>query len=164
MLLQTHYQLSLCAPLPDSSTSSPDDDCPAGTRLCVKTFSQRSGLEDRLLSVVPIAGDIGSGTLGQKAVELEEGVKPSEAWLLELGGGTYNGVEQKARIEMRCDTTAKEVRSSSSCCRYCHGALDEAMPPLIPPFFPPCRAFLRPFLPSHNSSSPWTSTDSRILS
>jgi hypothetical protein len=118
---QARYQFSLCSPLPDPSSSSPEDDCPAGSRLCLKTFSSRSGLEDRLLSVVPVVGEIGAGDLEQKAVELEGGVKPSEGWTLEIGGGTYGGVAQKARIEMRCDEKATEVRYPLPCSSQTQG-------------------------------------------
>ncbi|GAA5920214.1 hypothetical protein JCM6882_003924 [Rhodosporidiobolus microsporus] len=105
---KTRYQLSLCAPLPEPSSSAPEDDCPSGSRLCQKTFSARSGLEDRLISVIPVAGDIGSGDLSPQASALD-GVKAGEAWTLELAGGTYNGVGQKVRIEMRCDEKATET-------------------------------------------------------
>lgn len=107
---QTRYQLSLCSPLPDPSSSTPENDCPSGTRLCLKTYSSRSGLDDRLLSVVPVAGEIGAGELAPKASEVGGEVKPVDAWILEVGGGKYGSVEQKARIEMRCDAKATEVR------------------------------------------------------
>ncbi|GAA5835926.1 hypothetical protein JCM11251_006604 [Rhodosporidiobolus azoricus] len=104
---KTRYQISLCSPLPEPSSSAPEDDCPSGTRLCQKTFSSRSGLDDRLISVVPVAGEIGSGDLSPRAVALD-GTKPEEAWTLELAGGSYNEAAQKARIEMRCDPKATE--------------------------------------------------------
>jgi hypothetical protein len=75
----------------------------------MRTFSSRSGLEDRLLSVVPVAGDIGKGDMEVKASE-KEGKKSEDEWVLEMGGGSYNGVGQRVRIEMRCDKGAKEVR------------------------------------------------------
>ncbi|GAA5824894.1 hypothetical protein JCM3770_005092 [Rhodotorula araucariae] len=105
---KARYALSLCSALPDPSSSAPDDDCPPGTRLCMRTFSARTGLEDRLLSVVPVAGELDGSDLAPRAVE-QEGEKPDQVWVLELGGGKYNGVEQKARIEMRCDDGAKET-------------------------------------------------------
>ncbi|BGP49102.1 type II membrane protein [Rhodotorula kratochvilovae] len=106
---KTRYALSLCSALPSPTASTPaEDDCPPGTRLCMRAFSARSGLEDRLLSVVPIAGELDGSELNPRAVE-KEGEKVDKAWVLELGGGKYNGVEQKARIEMRCDDGAKET-------------------------------------------------------
>ncbi|GJN91303.1 hypothetical protein Rhopal_004322-T1 [Rhodotorula paludigena] len=105
----TRYALSLCSALPDPSSSAPEDDCPHGTRLCMRAFSSRSGLEDRLLSVVPVAGELDGGPAFQPTAKKKDGEKANEAWVLELGGGKYNGVEQKARIEMRCDPDAKET-------------------------------------------------------
>ncbi|BGP63208.1 type II membrane protein [Rhodotorula toruloides] len=81
---------------------------PSGTRLCMRTFSSRSGLEDRLLSVVPVAGKIGKGEMEVKAGE-KEGKKSKEEWVLEMGGGSYNGVEQRVRVDMKCDKGAKET-------------------------------------------------------
>ncbi|GAA6023375.1 hypothetical protein JCM10207_002523 [Rhodosporidiobolus poonsookiae] len=115
-ITKTRYALSLCSPLPDPSSSSPEDDCPSGTRLCQRTYSSRSGLDDRLLSVVPVAGDFEGSDLAPAASKLD-GAEKEDAWVLEIGGGTWNGQTQKARIEMRCDREAKEtkptVKSSS---------------------------------------------------
>ncbi|GAA5987739.1 hypothetical protein JCM11641_006512 [Rhodosporidiobolus odoratus] len=104
-ITKTRYQLSLCSSLPDPTQG--EDDCPSGSRLCMRTYSSRSGLEDRLLSVVPVAGEIGAGDFEPKASEAD-GYKVDERWTLEIGGGKYNGVEQRARIEMRCDAKATE--------------------------------------------------------
>lgn len=79
----------------------------------MRAFSSRSGLEDRLLSVVPVAGELDGGPAFEPSAKEKDGEKAEQAWVLELGGGKYNGVEQKARIEMRCDPNAKEVRSTS---------------------------------------------------
>jgi hypothetical protein len=43
-----------------------------------------------------------------------EGAEESKEWLLEIKGGKYNGIDQLARIEMKCDSNAKEVSSRSS--------------------------------------------------
>ncbi|GAA5946803.1 hypothetical protein JCM3775_004713 [Rhodotorula graminis] len=111
-VLKNRYALSLCDALPDPPASAPDDDCPHGTRLCMRAFSTRHGYDDRLLSVVPVAGDLegaaGGSALNPRAEE-KEGHKPDERWVLEMGGGTYNGVGQKARIDMVCDEGARET-------------------------------------------------------
>ncbi|GAA5905493.1 hypothetical protein JCM8208_004298 [Rhodotorula glutinis] len=108
-VLKNRYALSLCDALPDPPSSAPDDDCPHGTRLCMRAFSTRQGYDDRLLSVVPVAGEIdGGGGLNPRAEE-KEGSKPDERWVFEMGGGRYNGVDQKARIDMVCDEGAKET-------------------------------------------------------
>jgi len=112
-LRQTKYDLSLCSTLPPPSSDTPATDvCPLGTRLCMTTFTSREGLEDRLLSVVPIAGELEGGSeMTVNAIKVE-GVDESKEWMLEIKGGKYNGVEQLARIEMKCDQNAKDVSSS----------------------------------------------------
>ncbi|GAA5935530.1 autophagy-related protein 27 [Sporobolomyces koalae] len=109
-ITKTQYQVSLCAPLsPPGSDVPAGDACPDGTRICMSTFTSREGLDDRLLSVVPIAGQIRQGSeMRVNAIEIE-GVDSNERWLLELTGGQYNSVEQSARIEMKCDPDAKET-------------------------------------------------------
>lgn len=74
------------------------------------TYTSREGLEDRLLSVVPIAGEIEGGSdFAVEAIKLE-GIDEKEQWMLEIRGGKYNNVDQLARIVMKCDPNAKEVR------------------------------------------------------
>ena len=109
--LQNRYALSLCDALPDPPASAPDDDCPHGTRLCMRAFSTRHGYDDRLLSVVPVAGELdgGSGSGLNPRAEEKDGSKPDERWVFEMGGGRYNGVDQKARIDMVCDAGARET-------------------------------------------------------
>lgn len=78
------------------------------------TFTSREGLEDRLLSVVPIAGELkGGNDMSVEAIKIE-GVDEKEKWMLELRGGKYNDVDQLARIEMKCDQNAKEVSRNYS--------------------------------------------------
>lgn len=77
----------------------------------MRTFTSREGLEDRLLSVVPIAGELEGGPeMNVNAIKVE-GVDESKEWLLEIKGGKYNEVDQLARIEMKCDQNAKDVCS-----------------------------------------------------
>lgn len=78
------------------------------------TFSSREGLEDRLLSVVPIAGEIEGGSEMTVTAIKVEGVEEKNEWLLEIKGGKYNGVDQSARIEMKCDPNAREVSFPSA--------------------------------------------------
>lgn len=80
----------------------------------MRAFSAREGYDDRLLSVVPVAGDIGEGASGSGSglaprAEDKEGDRPEDKWVFEMGGGRYNGVDQKARIEMQCDADASET-------------------------------------------------------
>ncbi|KAI5477542.1 hypothetical protein MNV49_006130 [Pseudohyphozyma bogoriensis] len=104
-ITKTSYSLSLCSPLPLAAPS--DDLCPEGTYVCQTTLTTREGLEDRIVSVVPLAGEIGEGELQPRA-EAVEGKSVAERWTLGLQGGMYNGVKQSVEIEMVCDQTAKE--------------------------------------------------------
>jgi hypothetical protein len=79
----------------------------------MKTLTSRSGLEDRIVSVVPIAGSLGSGEL-EPSASLREGDKTaSKGWVLGLKGGMYNGVKQSAVVEMVCEARATEVSPES---------------------------------------------------
>ncbi|KWU42419.1 hypothetical protein RHOSPDRAFT_36028 [Rhodotorula sp. JG-1b] len=104
---KNRYALSLCSPLPDPSSDAPEDDCPSGTRLCLRTFTSRPGLEDRVLSVVPII------TNDADAVPSKKGdTDTAEEWIFEMGGGNYNGVDQRVKIDFKCDKGAKETQPS----------------------------------------------------
>lgn len=76
--------------------------------MCMRVLSQRAGLEDRVISVVPVAG----GDELKPSASLKEGENSAEkGWVLGLEGGKYNGVSQSAKIEMICEEGATEVRS-----------------------------------------------------
>lgn len=104
------YDFDLCQPLPAPSPPNNPDFCPTGTRLCRTVSTARQGLEDRIVSVIPIAGDIGQSDFG---VTLEKAPEP-EAIVLRIRGGMYESVAQLARIVMVCDVNAREVSRSSS--------------------------------------------------
>ena len=70
------------------------------------TWTTRKGLEDRVLSVVPVS----SLASGKPTAECLEGKKNTDdGWLLQLDGGEYNDVKQSAQIEMVCDDKATEA-------------------------------------------------------
>lgn len=71
----------------------------------MRTFTSRSGLDDRVLSVVPIVTDSADLVPSQKG-----DIDPKQEWILEMGGGKYNGVDQRVKIDMTCDASAKKVR------------------------------------------------------
>ncbi|GAA5994797.1 hypothetical protein JCM5350_001879 [Sporobolomyces pararoseus] len=122
---KTKYELSICSALPPPSKDVPSSDvCPSGTRLCMTTYTSREGLEDRLLSVVPIAGEIEGGSdFAVEAIKLE-GIDEKEQWMLEMRGGKYNNVDQLARIVMKCDPNAKETVPTVNEYHSKQGALD----------------------------------------
>ena len=37
----------------------------------------------------------------------------AEEWIFEMGGGNYNGVDQRVKIDFKCDKGAKEVRTTA---------------------------------------------------
>lgn len=61
--------------------------------------------------MVPIAGDIGKGAFEVVAADTDGEAAAKGGWRLEISGGSYNEVPQKARVEMRCEKGAKEVGS-----------------------------------------------------
>lgn len=73
----------------------------------MKTRTTRSGLEDRIISVTPVASLIDQDPTVGYMDDNDKDVR--KGWLLKMGGGKYNGVDQRAEIEMVCDSGAKEV-------------------------------------------------------
>merc|ERR1711939_1277663 len=61
--VRTRYTVSLCSALPASGDSAKEDTCPEGTRVCVVSTNIKPGQDDRVISVVPVAGEIGHGEL-----------------------------------------------------------------------------------------------------
>lgn len=104
------YQFDLCQPLSAPSPPNNPDQCPAGTRLCRIVSTARQGLEDRIVSVIPIAGDIGLADFG---VTLEKAPE-ADSIVLRIRGGMYENVAQLARIVMVCDINARQVSLRNS--------------------------------------------------
>ncbi|KAK4706050.1 autophagy-related protein 27, partial [Phenoliferia sp. Uapishka_3] len=99
------YSISLCDPLPTSTPASADT-CPPGTHICITTLSSRDGYEDTVISVVPIAGEIGSGLLNPTAGLREGETVAEKGWVLGMEGGMWGEVKQRANIEMVCEAGA----------------------------------------------------------
>lgn len=79
----------------------------------MRTFTTRAGLDDRVLSVVPIITDEAD------AVPFQKGdTNSDQEWIFEMGGGTYNGIDQRVKIDFKCDKGVKEVRSAVHADRY----------------------------------------------
>ncbi|KAM0748946.1 hypothetical protein T439DRAFT_58141 [Meredithblackwellia eburnea MCA 4105] len=108
-ITKTTYAVSLCSPLPSTSTNS-EETCPPGTHICVTTLSSKEGYEDRIISVIPVAGDLGAVSGGGElnpTAKLREGETVAEkGWVLELSGGVYGDVKQSAKVEMVCEAGA----------------------------------------------------------
>ncbi|KZT58913.1 hypothetical protein CALCODRAFT_431824 [Calocera cornea HHB12733] len=54
----TEIEIHLCKALPAKDGVAEVDQCPAGTRVCLRTTNQKENEADRITRVVPIAGDI----------------------------------------------------------------------------------------------------------
>ena len=54
------YALSICEPLPRNGDLADRDQCPEGTRACFTITNSKEGEPDRITTVVPVAGGVGS--------------------------------------------------------------------------------------------------------
>lgn len=135
---KTTYLVSLCSPLPHFKHLSDDDQCPQNTRICMtvskwvlaqfyddsmdrksdkfhfKISSHRSGSDDRIISVVPVAGELGNGKLDVQASLGKKDDSGSQAPLvLKLHGGMYENKAQSAEITIECDPSAQKLTTQS---------------------------------------------------
>lgn len=69
----------------------------------------REGHDDYLISVIPFAG---GDNLSPTAAYVEGQSTVEKGWLLSLGGGRYNEVDQRVVVEMVCDAGADKDVSS----------------------------------------------------
>ncbi|EJU04356.1 hypothetical protein DACRYDRAFT_43955, partial [Dacryopinax primogenitus] len=54
----SEVEIDLCKALSTKEGVAEGDQCPSGTRVCLRTTNQKDGVPDRITRVVPIAGDI----------------------------------------------------------------------------------------------------------
>lgn len=71
----------------------------------MRTFTSRPGLDDRILSVVPIVSNDADALTSKHGSS-----KTKDEWIFEMGGGKYNDIDQRVKIDFKCDPGAKEVR------------------------------------------------------
>lgn len=57
---KANYALSICEPLPRNGVLADRDQCPEGTRACFTIINSKEGEPDRITTVVPVAGGVGS--------------------------------------------------------------------------------------------------------
>lgn len=118
--VRTRYTVSLCSALPASGDSAKEDTCPEGTRVCVVSTNIKPGQDDRVISVVPVAGEIGHGELDPRVSTVDGGKGKAEELVIELHGGQYVDKEQRARISLICDKEAKDVRQRGTASASLH--------------------------------------------
>ncbi|GAC99210.1 hypothetical protein PHSY_006810 [Pseudozyma hubeiensis SY62] len=105
---KTSIDIDLCKPLEADSNRDEKDQCPRGTRICI-TIETIKDDKTIVTQAIPVAysGESGGSKIEAKVEwgeELEGGEKSIE---LQFPGATYAGREQKAELELVCDTKAE---------------------------------------------------------
>lgn len=93
---KTIWTLNVCKAI---SELGGDDQCPSGTRICGIVKNEAKDKEDRLVSIIPVAGDIGDRAINPAA---SKGTGEVERVNLILEGGLWNEKPQKANITFEC--------------------------------------------------------------
>lgn len=81
----TSIQISLCQPL-DKETGPASDQCPSGTRVCMKVTNEKKDEPDRLIQVIPAGGSESgdwswTAELGERLEGAEREFRFSSCWL-----------------------------------------------------------------------------------
>lgn len=107
----TTFTFDVCNPLKIDPEISKDQQCPHGTRLCAIDKEWRGGEELAVSAVIPIAGEYTTRTgkgLDPKYTRLNGSESHADAGLeglrMEIKGGMYGKIKQKAIIEFVCDS------------------------------------------------------------
>ncbi|KAK5660659.1 hypothetical protein OQA88_12023 [Cercophora sp. LCS_1] len=102
------YTLDLCAPLERKGEVKDELKCPKGTHVCqIKHHWDAESKKSNVEEVIPIAGDLASFGGSEfkweatrlKTADVDTGVK------VVLRGGVWEGREQRAVVEFRCNKT-----------------------------------------------------------
>ncbi|KAK0740613.1 autophagy-related protein 27 [Schizothecium vesticola] len=109
----TTWAVDLCKPLVRKDKGGEGDDkgfrCPEGTSVCaIKHHWDPASKKSEVEVVVPIAGALEGDAGGGKKFAWEAkalGGEADEGFKLTLRGGVFEGREQKAVVEMRCNKT-----------------------------------------------------------
>ncbi|OAP64428.1 hypothetical protein AYL99_00400 [Fonsecaea erecta] len=107
----TTWTIDLCAPLKKLEGIRDQDQCPHGTRVCgvVRSWNPADDPEKKHVeveNVIPVAGNFESSTgasLDPKVSRLKAQDSNSDGLQIELNGGNYNKMKQKAVIQLTCD-------------------------------------------------------------
>ncbi|KIY02461.1 uncharacterized protein Z520_02600 [Fonsecaea multimorphosa CBS 102226] len=107
----TTWTIDLCAPLKKLEGIRDQDQCPHGTRVCgvVRSWNPADDPEKKHVqveNVIPIAGNFESSTgagLDPKVTRLKAQDANSDGLQIELNGGNYNHMKQKAVVQLTCD-------------------------------------------------------------
>ncbi|EXJ66261.1 uncharacterized protein A1O5_10413 [Cladophialophora psammophila CBS 110553] len=107
----TTWTIDLCAPLKKLEGIRDQDQCPGGTRVCgvVRSWNPADDPEKKHIeveNVIPVAGNFESSTgasLDPKVSRLKAQDSNSDGLQIELNGGNYNNMKQKAVVQLTCD-------------------------------------------------------------
>ncbi|OCT49791.1 autophagy-related protein 27 [Cladophialophora carrionii] len=107
----TTWTVNLCAPLKKLEGIRDQDQCPAGTRVCgvVRSWNPADDPEKKHVeveNVIPVAGNFESSSgasLDPKVSRLKAQDSSSDGLQIELNGGNYNHMKQRAVIQLQCD-------------------------------------------------------------
>jgi len=107
----TTWTFDLCAPLKKVDGIRDQDQCPHGTRVCgvVRSWNPIDDPDQKHVvveNVIPVAGNFDSSTgqsLDPRVTRLKAQDSGSDGLEIELNGGNYNKVKQRAVIQLQCD-------------------------------------------------------------
>ncbi|KIX07325.1 uncharacterized protein Z518_01978 [Rhinocladiella mackenziei CBS 650.93] len=107
----TTWTLDLCAPLKKIQGIKDSDQCPQGTRVCgvVQSWNPADDPDKKHVeveNVIPVAGNFDSSTgksLDPKVSRLKMQDASADGLQIELNGGYYNKMKQRAVIQLQCD-------------------------------------------------------------
>ena len=109
----TTFTVDICKKLPKEGDAKKKEDCAQGTRICGKEWDYRPDSSEPFLKrVIEIAGSYhlshgANRALNPKFTRLKDSPgnddPDKEGLLMEIGGGKYDGKDQKAIIEFVCD-------------------------------------------------------------
>jgi len=107
----TTWTVDLCAPLKKIPGLPANDQCPSGTRVCgiVQSWNPVDDPDKKHVqidNVIPVAGNFDSSTgkgLDPRVTRLKAQDSSSDGLQIELNGGNYNKMKQRAVIQLQCD-------------------------------------------------------------
>lgn len=97
---KTSVSIDLCAPL--SRENGGDEECPKGTRICMRVINDKKGEGERVTQVIPVGGNEAdesdwSTSLGERLDGAERTLR------LEMYGTDYSEQKQRTEIDLKCD-------------------------------------------------------------
>ncbi|KIV97393.1 hypothetical protein PV10_01149 [Exophiala mesophila] len=107
----TTWTINLCEPLEKLDGIPSRNQCPAGTRVCgvVSSWNPADDPDKKhveIENVIPVAGNFETSTgqgLNPVITRLKSQDANADGLQIELSGGTYNKLKQKAVIQLQCD-------------------------------------------------------------